>query len=735
MDKIVVTGIGVVSSVGIGKEKFVHALKNGVSGMKKMDFFHVPKNREIAATIPELPYTDIERAQKALDMAVSEALKDAGITCDNNSNTAILMGTMAGDMRFAEERLYGIKKYDKEYSSEEKREAFIRYQMSSLIDGIASKYKLDGTRMVATNACASSNIIMGYGYELIRTNMADTVVVCGIDMLKEVLFWGAEGLKFIGPELRAFDKNRKGTVLGEGAGVVILESREHAKERNAHEYVELSGYGIACDTQVDMIVPQADGMGMVRAIMQAIDNSGIDKKDIGYVNAHGTGTKNIDKVETIAVKHFFGDRSYEVPVSSTKSMIGHTSGAGGVLEAIATIFAITENFYPPTINCKEQDPELDLDYVIHGSRKADINSAISSNIGGGGVNSVVLFTKNGRKVKDNKLPDRKIVVSGMGCVSPFGNNVNVFKNSNKDENETQYTISDFNPEGLSGDERFHLNNLAGQYILAAAKEAYKDARLYELDKRRVGVLVATTYGGYTTTDEQICEKLREEKPSLITPYLLLHNGHNLGASLIAKECKVEGMYSTITTGITAGIDAMAYAISLIMTGRMDAVIVGGVDILDEPLRKGYEYLYLGETEKIKLSEGAGVLILESSETAFRRKSPIYGYVMDYVSNSDTDGKGKINKNSPKQKKNIEKLMNDNKNCQIVYSHNFGDAGTTENGVPIIKSNELFGEAHSVVSMFASIKLLTDENITDGGIVCASALGGVNSAVLFHKNMS
>lgn len=729
MNKVVVTGVGVVSSVGTGKEEFLHALKNGKSGMKEMDFFPVPKNRKIAATIPELPYENLERCQIALNKAVSEALEDSGITNKNSENIAILMGTMAGDLRFAEERIYKIKNDAREYTLDEKREALIRHQMSSLIDTVAEEYHLNGTRMVASNACASSTIIMGYGYELIRNGKADAVIVCGIDMLKEVLFWGAEGLKFIGPELTPFDKNRNGTVLGEGAGVMILESEQHAKKRNAHTYVEFSGYGIACDTQVDMIVPQADGMGMVRAIKQAVESSGVNKDDIGYVNAHGTGTKNIDKVETVALKYYFGDRSYKIPVSSTKSMIGHTSGAGGILEAIATIFAITEGFYPPTINCKDPDPELDLDYMIHGSRTADINSALSSNIGGGGVNAVVLFSKDERDPVESEEACN-IVVSGIGCVSPYGNNVNAFIAGCGERKEPKYVITDFNAEGLSSEERFHLNNLAGQYVLAAAKEAYADAKLYELDKSRIGVLVGTAYGGYTTTEEQLCQRLRDGKPRLINPYLLLHSGHNLGASLIAKECNVEGMYSTITTGITAGLDAVAYGISLIKTGRMDAVIVGGVDILDTPLKTNYPYL--DATKASTLSEGAGVLIVESEKTQKARNCHMYGYVTDYVSNSDVCGKGKLEQESQMQKMNIDNLLKKHSGCDVIYSHNYSCKNIEDTRISVKRSDELFGEAHSAVSMFAAIELLTDRNVHNGGIVCASALGGVNSAVLFKK---
>lgn len=729
MSKVVVTGIGIVSSVGIGKERFIHALKNGENGMKEMDFFDVPENRKIAATIPELPYLDPERCRIALEKAVSEALDDAGITKENNENTAILMGTLAGDLRFAEERIYENKNDSREYSLEEKKEAFIRQQMSSLIDEVAAEYKFGGTRMVASNACASSTIIMGYGYELIKNKKADTVVVCGIDMLKEVLFWGAEGLKFIGSELTPFDKNRNGTVLGEGAGVIVLEGEEHAKKRNSHTYVEFSGYGIACDTEVDMIVPQGDGMGMVRAIRQAVENSGVDKNDIGYVNAHGTGTKNIDKVETSAMKYYFGDRSYQIPMSSTKSMIGHTSGACGVLEAAAAIFAITEGFYPPSINCKEKDPELDLDYVTNGSRKADIHSALSTNIGGGGVNAVLLFSKIGRE-KEVEAQGYDIVVTGIGCVSPFGNNVKDFISGCRGEEKREYTVSDFSSEGLSSEERFHLNNLAGQYVLAAAEEAYKDANLGRLDKSRIGVLIGTAYGGYTTTEQQICKRLRENTPRLINPYLLLHSGHNLGASLIAKECNIEGMYSSITTGVTAGLDAIAYAISLIRTGRMDAVIVGGVDILDDPIREGYSYF--DELRDIRLSEGAGVLIIESDVSAKAHNAHIYGYVSDYRSNSDVAGKGKLDRNSLKQKQNIEQLLDDQNSCDVIYSHNYDCRNINRMDIPVRMSEKMFGEAHSAVSMFAAIQLLMDTNVPNGGIVCASSPGGVNSAILFRK---
>ncbi|MHC1683125.1 MAG: beta-ketoacyl synthase N-terminal-like domain-containing protein [Clostridiaceae bacterium] len=741
MKKIVVTGIGIVSSAGIGKEKFTYALKEGVCGIKENKLFYVPNKRKTAGTIEEFPYNKPGRASQILRKAIKEAIDDSKINIPEENNYALLMGSMAGDTQTAEELFCGLDNNTNKTPRKVKM-SLIKYQMSSLIDNLSYRFGLKGPRMVASNACASSNIILGYGLDLIRNGNTDVVIACGIDVLKETMFWGAEGIKILGPELKAFDKERKGTVLGEGAGVLILEDEKSAKERGAHIYAELAGYGISCDSKIDMIIPEEDGAGLARAIENTLLDANLEKNQVNYVNAHGTGTINIDKVETLALKKIFGEDAYNVPMSSTKTIVGHTSGAGGIIESIATIIAIDKEFYPPTLNYKNPDPQLDLDYVVNKSREGKITSAISNNMGGGGVNSVVAFAKAGlvRESPNENTSEERVVVSGLGVISPIGNGIDSFIENYENnrlslKNDKTVKVNNFDIENMFPNKKYQATNVAGQYVLGSAMQAYKDAKLNEIDRQRVGVLVGTTFGGYTTTTFQLCDKLKNQGPNYITPYFLLNSGHNLGASLIARECNVEGMYSTITTGITAGIDAIGYAMNLIRTGRMDAIIVGAVDILDNQVFEAYSYIGMYDNPNFFLSEGAGVIVLESLSSAKKRKSHIYGEAVGYSSVGDTVGRGKLNTTGTTQMFNIKNLLSKNESeakNNYIYSHNFyGNLDFLDN-----KKHEKMelklGEAHAAVSMFSTIKALGDNS--DGNvIVCASAPGGINSAVHFIKN--
>ena len=271
---------------------------------------------------------------------------------------------------------------------------------NSMSAWISMEYQLMGPNFVVNTACASSAYAISLGYEMIKNNQADLVIVGGADSI--VNFEEIEGFNSLyalsvenempDKASKPFSKNRDGFVIGEGAGIMILESETSAKKRNAKIYAEIAGYAITSEGY-NIMAPMKDGEGMAYTMEKAIQHAGIYKEEVDYINAHGTSTELNDRYETMAIKRVFGNHAYKIPVSSSKSMIGHTISAAGVIEGIITIMSIQNSLLTPTINLDIPDPDLDLDYVPNKAREAVINVALSNSFGFGGHNATIVYRK------------------------------------------------------------------------------------------------------------------------------------------------------------------------------------------------------------------------------------------------------------------------------------------------------------------------------------------------------
>jgi 3-oxoacyl-[acyl-carrier-protein] synthase II len=271
---------------------------------------------------------------------------------------------------------------------------------NSMSAWISMEYQLTGPNFVVNTACASSAYAISLGFDMIRNNQADLVIVGGADSI--VNFEEIEGFNSLYaisvendiPEKasKPFSKNRDGFVIGEGTGIMILESESLAKKRNAFIYAEVSGFAITSESY-NIMAPMKDGEGMAYTMEKAIRHAGIYKEEVDYINAHGTSTELNDRYETMAIKKVFGEHAYHIPVSSSKSMIGHTIGAAGAIEGIITIMSIKNSILTPTINLDLPDPDLDLDYVPNQAREKEVNVALSNSFGFGGHNATLVFRK------------------------------------------------------------------------------------------------------------------------------------------------------------------------------------------------------------------------------------------------------------------------------------------------------------------------------------------------------
>mmetsp|Transcript_10732 Transcript_10732/g.16453 ORF Transcript_10732/g.16453 Transcript_10732/m.16453 type:complete len:465 (+) Transcript_10732:22-1416(+) len=418
-NRVVVTGLGVVSGCGIGHEKFFESCINGESSLDTVKRFDASAYTcQIASEVPDemfdpkdhfLNGKNVKTNDRYTHFAVAAArmaLKDAGIPdspeeIPNPERIGVMVGSAFGGMEtFEKETLKLAAKPDRPKVSPFTIPALLGNTASGVI-GIETGAK--GPNYGVVSACASGTHAIGEAMGMIVDGHADQMIAGGTEAtITPLCFAGFTAMKAMQTKYndnpkaasRPFDAGRGGFVMGEGAGVVVLESLESAKKRGSKIYCELVGYGTTCDAH-HITTPAPEGRGLAAAMEMCIDMSKISKDSVNYVNAHGTSTNYNDKFETMAIKTVFGDhaKSDNFVVSSTKCVTGHTLGAAGGLEAIIAAKSIYHNVVPPTINYETPDPECDLNYVPNKKLDMEVNAAMSTNLGFGGHNAAVLFKK------------------------------------------------------------------------------------------------------------------------------------------------------------------------------------------------------------------------------------------------------------------------------------------------------------------------------------------------------
>jgi 3-oxoacyl-[acyl-carrier-protein] synthase II len=268
---------------------------------------------------------------------------------------------------------------------------FSSFCCASSADTIASRLSLFGPKTTFMTACSSGATALGYAGDLIRRGQARIMIAGGTEPLCRITYAAFNALKAVDPQYcKPFDRQRQGLSLGEGAGMMILEALEHARERGVPILAELLGYGVSCDAH-HMTAPDPEGSGAVRCMMAALEDAGAHPGQVDHINAHGTATPANDRMETRAIRQVFGKRAEAIPVSATKSMTGHTLGAAGAIEGVICALAISRCFIPPTIHLRDPDPECDLDFVTGGSRQRAVDVVLSNSFAFGGNNTAVLF--------------------------------------------------------------------------------------------------------------------------------------------------------------------------------------------------------------------------------------------------------------------------------------------------------------------------------------------------------
>jgi len=399
-ERVVITGMGVVASIGIGRDDFWKNLIAGKSGVKEVSSFDTSNyNTHIGGEIKDFkPEKHLEwwrigkwgRATQFAIVAAKEAINDAKLDLlrFEDEKIGVAIGTTMGEGQVIEE-------IDREWvkSSEEDVDTSLitRYPGSVISENVSSRFKLKGPSLTIPTACAAGNYSIGYAFDQIKTGRRRIMIAGGTDPFSRIAYAGFNRLFATAKEkCRPFDKNRDGMVVGEGAGILILENLELALERQARIYAEILGYGLSCDA-FHMTAPSLEGIKKV--MTKALKEAQIMPDDVDYISAHGTGTLPNDKTESKAIKEVFNIKYKEIPVSSIKSMLGHTMGAASAIEAITCCLAIKDGIVPPTINYETPDPECDIDCVPNVARKHKVDIALNDSFAFGGNNACLVLKK------------------------------------------------------------------------------------------------------------------------------------------------------------------------------------------------------------------------------------------------------------------------------------------------------------------------------------------------------
>ena len=402
--RVVVTGMGVVSSLGCDIDSFFNNIKNGKSGISPITSFDTSNHSVKIAGEVKINLDDyftkkelnrMDRFTAFALIAAKEAISKSDLINKNdlNENVGVIIGSGIGGINTMEQQHSRLQKSPKRVSP-----FFVPSMILDIVSGhISIEYGFKGPNFAVVSACASSNHAIGESFNRIKYGLNDIIVTGGTEGgITPLSVAGFSNMKALSKNedytiaSRPFDNNRDGFVIAEGAGILVLEELEHALARNAEIVGEIVGYGASADAY-HLTSPDENGYGAIKSMKESIKQAEIYPEDIDYINAHGTSTRYNDRIETSAIKSLFKEHAYKLHISSSKSMLGHLLGAAGALESIISILSIKNSIIPPTINYKTPDPECDLNYTPNESINQDIKYALSNTFGFGGHNSSLVF--------------------------------------------------------------------------------------------------------------------------------------------------------------------------------------------------------------------------------------------------------------------------------------------------------------------------------------------------------
>lgn len=646
--RCVVTGLGMICAIGNDVEETWKNALNSVSGIHKTTSVdttdcYADLTAEVNCdTLDQIENPDEkDRASKLCIKATAEALKDAGLSdFGDDARVSVIIGSCVG----------GVLSIEEYYKNGRKASEIAKMPIAAIASQVAEFCHAGGIVTNVANACAAGTISVAYACDLIRAGKADVVIAGGADSFAAVPYAG-----FL--SLHALDENGcspfnhcTGITLGEGAGIVIVESYEHAKARNAKQYCEVLGGAVTSDAH-HITAPREDGLCQIEAINRALNNSGIAKTDIGYVNGHGTGTAKNDNAEFLSLHTIFDEENPTVSASSTKVMTGHCLGAAGAIEAVFSIKALTTNTVLPTLNYSAEDSEKlkekagNLDFVQNKPKSKELNSVMSNNFAFGGTNSSIIFSKQAGNVSSQSAKDKKIAITGLGIVNALGNSKEAYIEAVKADKKAEstsvkstITTDDYNELGLKMAFYRKLDNLS-QLQCVSGMRALKDANftVTEENAKSIGIIVGTSEGGLGSTYD-FQELIGENGNAKGSAFKFPHTVYNAAGGYLSICSGIKGYGVTVTTGPVSGLHSIAYAMNVIHDGQETVMMATGTDENLPIFEEFFDKLGVKAENPVApysnsngfvVGDGSTSILMETEESAKARGAKIYGYVLGY----------------------------------------------------------------------------------------------------------
>ena len=747
--RCVITGLGLVSAIGHNTEECFEAALNGVSGISDVKSFDTKdcyshKGAEVDLSNGELANGKYDRTTALGIKAAGEAIADAGL--DMNSEEASEIGVILGSC------IAGaacVEKYYNQKCKGEKGELEdLKAMPASVIAGnVADYFNAGGITANIVNACAAGTLSIALAIDLIRGGKGEIFLAGGCDSFSSLAFSGFHALRALDATDCSPFNHSEGITLGEGAGVLVVESYEHAVKRGAKIYCDILGSGVSSDAY-HITAPRPDGEGQMSVIKRAVKNSGLKFTDIDYVNAHGTGTAKNDESEFLSLKTSFAKNDH-LSVSSTKSMTGHCLGAAGAIEAVMTVKALVEGKLPPTTGYSEEDLKVlaeksgNIDFIANTPRQRDIKYAMSNSFAFGGNNASIVFAKD-PTVLNLSCPKQELYVTGIGMV-----------NGEYDEETRSYIANldtdTFKSYGVKSAFLRKLDRLSQLQLLSGVR-ALKDAGI-TVDQENegiIGICIGTSDGPMTEIANFQKGIIRDgiDKGSA---FAFPNTVYNAAGGYLSIFTGIKGYNATIANGFKSGLQSVCAAIGVIMFGYENIMLASGTDECTDIDYELYSDLGVMGEGKATLGEGSVTCVIEKDSSARERGAKRYAKIAGFSSTRDTSGNrtDNLRLSEASLKKVIDNVLEEGRmkpedvKCiygfgngmeeidafeMSVYKKIFGD----NIEVKLVKKD--YGEARAASSSLQFAKLAQDihEGKCENGIAVSFGSSALYSAILLTK---
>ncbi len=739
-NRCVITGLGMICAIGNNVDETWENAKNGVSGIKNTttcdttDCYATLSAEVNDPTLTQVPNAEnMDRVSQLCVKAATEAITDAGLDMgkEDTGRVSVIMGSCVG----------GVQSVEHYYKNDKPATDITKMTISAIANEVADVMGAGGVVTNIANACAAGTMSIAYSCDLIRAGKTDVAIAGGADCFASVPYAGFLSLHALDENGCSPFNHMHGITLGEGSAALVVESYEHAKARGAKIYCEVLGSGVATDAH-HITAPREDGEGQMHAIEWGLAASGIAKSDIGYINAHGTGTGKNDGAEFLSIHTLFDNENDDLSVSSTKAMVGHCLGAAGSIEAVFAIKAMLDGVVPPTLGFSDEDLETlkeragKLDFVPNKARNKEMKAVMSNSFAFGGNDASIIFSKEAGDVQCAQEKD--IVITGLGLVNPFGNGIEKYVET---FNAATLPVST-SVESAVGKEDFEAVDLKmsfyrkldkfSQLQAVSGMAALKDAGITITDENAptIGIAAGTAAGPLST----ICDfqqNIIENGNAAGSAFKFPNTVYNAAGGYLSICAGIKGYNVTVTNGTQSGIQSIAYAAEVLRQNKEKTMLVSGTDEVTETMTELYtkdgkvassvKKAYVGGDGYV-LADGSISMILEKEDEAKARGAKVLAKVKGYGMSHKSVKFGTIAGSDSALVDAINSALEDAglEASDIDAIVGFGNGDSTTDAIEIAGYDKVFGSAVPVVSV---------KDVTGEGRSSAATMAAAHAAML------